>query len=80
MMLATASGLQIAGRSITRSVFLSCSSFHSAMKKQAKADKKAKEREAKVAAELEVRVHAGCGFNLNWVLCFSLCVYASAKL
>lgn len=57
MMLAT--GSLFAGRSITRSVFLPCSSFHSALKRQLKADKKAKEREAKLAtqAAAEVRGH-----------------------
>lgn len=44
MMLATS---LFAGRSLTRSVFLPCSSFHSALKKQLKAEMKAKDKEAK---------------------------------
>lgn len=57
MMLATSLS---AGRSVARHIYLPCSSFHSALKRQLKADKKTKEKEAKLAAEaaVEVRVHA----------------------
>lgn len=50
-----------AARSLTRSVFLPCSSFHSALKKQMKAEKKAKEKETKPPLPTsQVRVQWAC--------------------
>ena len=44
------------GRSLTRSLFSSSCSFHSAMKRQSKAEKKAKEKDAKSAEATEAQV------------------------
>lgn len=66
MMLAST---HLASRRLTRSLLLTSCSFHSALKRQRKADKKAKERETKVVAAAEVgmleRGRGGCGLLLR---------------
>ena len=57
---------QLASRRLTRSLLLTSSSFHSALKRQLKADKKAKEKETKVVTEVGMLSRRrGCGLLLR---------------
>ena len=56
-----ANSLHAGRKTISRTFFLCSYSFHSAMKRQMKADKKAKEKEARMVSDTADKV----GFYLN---------------